>query len=483
MKRNGFDQVEHALYVEHVGARVLLGEDPRQIESFRKYKYKQRHNIQSIVPPPVEEKSTAPVDSNHECNSPSPQTVSTIDALEKQETAEHEYLMRLICPALRTIKSIALTRLEDARAADTFQIARPCARDGASLTACRDFLVLFGGCYANNPSYLHPRAIVQTLHTQKGSLCFANDVYTFSPATNVWDMPRLSGSYPKGRTDHSAVFLDPNLVVFGGRGKHSTVFRDLWLLSIETWTWSELKPSSLLPSPKFWHAAAALNNRLFVFGGKDLDNVYGDMIYLDVGENTWTTVYALGQPPPPRFGANMHALSDGMLLVVGGWESRPLPFHDPHRWLDLYVLDTVIGVWSRPHLAAHFRTCHQIPQERLLFASFVVDNSTTLVVFGGYTYHHEDAFAKPWFEQEPSTPVPLGRVLYGKVLEPVNDTAVFTLNLEALVWRRQRCLPSYSLMPAGGAGPVLQNRGYMAAIDGTETLLVQVIPEERDLTL
>ncbi|KAF0682414.1 Aste57867_25460 [Aphanomyces stellatus] len=514
MKRNAFDIVAHAHYLADADARVRQGrQQSNQVESYRKYKYKQR--VWGDRPPVVP--ATAPDDDDaHASNQPPLVEVSSwiLDdrendpdeaaaVLTQHRSKEHEYLMQLICPALRHTERTRLTPLVTS-SVDAFHVACPCARDGASLTPCGPLLVLFGGCYRSDPGLLHPRAVVAPRHSATGTIAFSNHVHVYTPATSLWDVPRLTGTTPRGRADHSASFVSTSLVVFGGRGKGAVVFHDLFVLCVNTWTWSEVRQATP-PPPRFWHATTTSDaSTLFLFGGKDLYSVYGDLYQLDtstlpIASSTtttssrqprpsllaaavWQSVTAVGQPPPPRFGATLHSLGDGHIAVVGGWQSRSVPLTES-RWLDLFVLDTVAWIWSRPHLAAHFHPRH-IPRERLLFSSFLVD-STTLIVFGGYTYGPVTAAdTRAWFEVEPppktvALPTP-ARFMHGMALHPIGDATIYTLHLDVMVWRHQ---PHPSELPtavSGGAGAVLDGVGYVASISHekvTETLLVAVHQE------
>ncbi|ETV90590.1 hypothetical protein H310_14657 [Aphanomyces invadans] len=514
MKRNGFDLVAHAQYLASVAARVAGGEDPRAIPSYRKHKYHLQRQHQAaalagtiepsveLALPSVEDVAVTVPGQPSVCCCPEHDTVvmSTDATMSKScnefgdpaVQARHAYLMQLICPALRHTKTISLHTVPT-HAADALQQARPCARDGASLTTCGDVLVLFGGCYIADPSLLHPRTLVPPRQTAKSTVFYSHHVFCYMPESNVWDVPRLSGSFPPGRADHSAVYVaaSSTLIVFGGRGKHAVVFQDLFCLRVHgggIWTWSEPKaPASTnihVPPPRFWHCAAfdPDANSMFVFGGKDLYSVYGDMRQLH-DMRTWSTVAALGQPPSPRFGATMQWLGPGQLAILAGWEARPVPLRDENRWLDVFILDVVAGIWSRPHLSAHFlgRT---IPTERMLAATFLLD-STTLVVFGGYTYGRDASVRdeRPWFELEPpprtvGLPTPT-RYMHGMKLEPVPDQAIFTLKLDVMVWRRQpRHAMSLPTSVMCGAGAVWRGQGILAAISHhtlTEMELVAVM--------
>ncbi|KAF0774294.1 hypothetical protein AaE_002006 [Aphanomyces astaci] len=503
MKRNGFDQVAHARYLATVADRIQSGVDPRSIYSYRKHKYNLHRNNQTATierstdpnqsPPPDTVNACTPSSSDYAYPEGEEDITSTNDVVVSKYNhnsvdpalqARHAYLMQLIFPALRNIKAVSVHPVAT-RAADALQQAQPCARDGASLTTCGDMLVLFGGCYTSDPSLLHPRTLVPPRQTAKSTVFYSNHVFSYMPESKLWDAPHVSGPCPKGRADHSAVYVPAtsSLVVFGGRGKHSVVFQDVFCLHVASWTWSQVKSDAndVVPPPRFWHCAAfdTESNAMYVFGGKDLYTVYGDMQYWHHKYRSWGAITALGQPPSPRFGAALHWLGPGRIAVLGGWEARSVPLRgDASRWLDMFVLDVVAGIWSRPHLSAHFLG-RSIPTERMLPATFLLD-PTTLVVFGGYTYGPDTGLCeRPWYELEPpprTTALPSpSRLLHGMKLEPVNDEAIYTLKLDVMVWRRQKQTTPLPTSVACGAGAVWRGQGVLAAISQQVQTQMEVV--------
>ncbi|EQC37571.1 hypothetical protein SDRG_05168 [Saprolegnia diclina VS20] len=506
-KRSVFEVVEHALYLQSVEQRVTNGEDPATIDSFRKHKWKlqRSRDARPATPEPAEpvpdvvttprpsDTNSAAIDKNTVEVAP-PETSSLANHIDAKRLAYQQYLLELISPALGNTPRVRLEPVV-AHGTDAFDMAMPCARDGATLTACNDLLVLFGGAYLSDPGHAHPRAIVPRPMAANGTMHFSNHVFVFDPESHTWEMPRCTGRFPRGRADHSAMFLPPQLlVVFGGRGKHGIVFHDVHILDVELWSWTQSAPvESPLPG-RFWHAAAMdrSSSRVFVFGGKDLQTVYGDFMELSIERDSpgkrhrWSEPLMMGTPPSPRFGATLLPLGAGHLAVVGGWEARSVPHQRAranHR-LELYVLDLYTHIWSRPHLAQHVVTW-SVPCERFLCQAFVM--SKTLVVFGGYSYEPSaPSFEKAWFERE--APIAADtchpqRYVHGMTLVPVHDPYVYKLDLNIMIWRRQPMTTASSGMQGlptavhGGSYPMLGTSGYVHAIladDPTHTALLRL---------
>jgi hypothetical protein len=82
---------------------------------------------------------------------------------------------------------------------------------------------------------------------------------------------------------------------------------DLWSLNLDTFTWTELHPQGLVPSPRD-NASSFFDTsrgRLVMFGGEQFDTVKNDLWYYSVAGNRWTQVsFPPNAPVPPgRSGA------------------------------------------------------------------------------------------------------------------------------------------------------------------------------------
>jgi N-acetylneuraminic acid mutarotase len=69
---------------------------------------------------------------------------------------------------------------------------------------------------------------------------------------------------------------------FGGAdGAHD--FNDTWSFNISTRKWTELQCTGSIPSPRAGHAAALIDDVMYVFGGSTYDGTYlGDLTALNL---------------------------------------------------------------------------------------------------------------------------------------------------------------------------------------------------------
>lgn len=77
-----------------------------------------------------------------------------------------------------------------------------------------------------------------------------NDVYALNLTSMAWEYPEKVGKGPAPRSGHVAVALsDAHLLIFGG-GSVAQCFGDLWLLTVESWSWTKITPTGKAPSAR-----------------------------------------------------------------------------------------------------------------------------------------------------------------------------------------------------------------------------------------
>ncbi len=104
---------------------------------------------------------------------------------------------------------------------------------------------------------------------------YLNDLYTLELRPNShamqWDIPSCYGTPPPERESHSAVSwvdrngTNPKLIIFGGMS--GCRLGDLWILHIDSMTWSKPVIGGPPPLPRSLHSATLISNRMFIFGG------------------------------------------------------------------------------------------------------------------------------------------------------------------------------------------------------------------------
>ncbi|KAG0025235.1 Acyl-CoA-binding domain-containing protein 5 [Podila clonocystis] len=71
----------------------------------------------------------------------------------------------------------------------------------------------------------------------------SSTLYTFTPSSNTWSVPQPQGVVPSPRCSHCFVpaFNGTKMVLFGGWGDYSrtVVYSDIYVLDLQTWTWTK----------------------------------------------------------------------------------------------------------------------------------------------------------------------------------------------------------------------------------------------------
>lgn len=101
---------------------------------------------------------------------------------------------------------------------------------------------------------------------------------------------------------------------------------DLFYLNLETFQWCKPKLKSTdpvrlglteLPKARACHSLTKIKKKLYLFGGAEGENIFGDLIEFDLIEGSWIELHPKSMTPKPR---NSHSACewDGKLVLFGG---------------------------------------------------------------------------------------------------------------------------------------------------------------------
>eukprot|EP00898_Chlorokybus_atmophyticus_P001356 jgi/Chlat1/2220/Chrsp17S02544 len=151
---------------------------------------------------------------------------------------------------------------------------------------------------------------------------------------------RVAGNVPSSRGLHNMVHVNNKLWVFGGADNGGLMNNDVHYLDLDTMIWTKPEASGNWPSPRAAAGAAALHNKVFVFGGACRANgsdansgglvPLDDLHALDTESCRWETVQLKGSTKPgPRNAAQLVA-KEGKLVIYGGWKPFVQSYSDTH---------------------------------------------------------------------------------------------------------------------------------------------------------
>ncbi|OAL39872.1 hypothetical protein AYO20_00784 [Fonsecaea nubica] len=180
---------------------------------------------------------------------------------------------------------------------------------------------------------------------------FFNDLIAFdlnalqNPA-NQWefliqntgdDVVGPNAKVPAARTNHTIISYNDQLFLFGGTNG-TQWFNDVWTYSPVTNVWTQQDCIGYIPAPREGHSAALVNDVMYIFGGRTEEGTdLGDLAAFRISSKRWYTFQNMGPSPSPRSGHSMTAYRDKIIVLAGEPSSAP---RDPAELSMVYVLDT-----------------------------------------------------------------------------------------------------------------------------------------------
>ncbi|ELR13924.1 kelch repeatcontaining protein [Acanthamoeba castellanii str. Neff] len=148
---------------------------------------------------------------------------------------------------------------------------------------------------------------------------FFNDCWILDVVRMQWREVETTGPLPSPRSGHSAVLVrHHNMLIFGGWSGGYPRFSDVFELNLDTGEWREHSPTGDLPKGRSGHAACLLNPSLMmIFGGWGHGRYRNDVRLLDLNTLAWRKTRPLGEQPDKR---RFHALAllDDRVYLYGG---------------------------------------------------------------------------------------------------------------------------------------------------------------------
>ena len=124
---------------------------------------------------------------------------------------------------------------------------------------------------------------------------------------------------------------------FGGTNGQQW-FNDVWVYDPQTNTWAQQDCIGFIPAPREGHAAALVNDVMYIFGGRTEEGTdLGDLAAFRISSRRWYTFQNMGPSPSPRSGHSMTAHGKQIIVLAGEPSSAP---RDTAELSMVYVLDT-----------------------------------------------------------------------------------------------------------------------------------------------
>lgn len=198
----------------------------------------------------------------------------------------------------------------------------PWARVGHTLSVVGDLMYMIGGAAEE--------------------ICY-NDCRIYDFVREEWSVPSLSGEPPKALVAHSASVFGTEIFVLGG-GDGKTEGNELHVLDTQMGTWERPLTEGTMPKARYGHQSVNCGQRMYVLGGYSIKIGYSNELYvLDTELMSWSTPYVNGLKPLGRVGHSLAAVGKNVFLYGGSQNGEIFG--------DVHVLDTVTMTWSIPQMS------------------------------------------------------------------------------------------------------------------------------------
>lgn len=225
-----------------------------------------------------------------------------------------------------------------------------------------------------------------------------DDMYLFESNQNKFSKVEfdVNSKIPAPRAHHACFYINGKLYIFGGNGGNTfenLVFKDLWVLDIETLVWTELMQEekeekvTSLPENRTCHSMFVYNNEVFIYGGFNQTTCFNTMIKFNLEKNEWFNFGDSGSDEKYRWnhcGIEVKSRPNSKYFVFGGSTG----FSDDTKPRERgNVLNDAIYIDLGTEIATPIKLDNQndIPYPRE-DASMVYNSSLkSLVIYGGWS--------------------------------------------------------------------------------------------------
>ncbi|ORZ25700.1 hypothetical protein BCR42DRAFT_13029 [Absidia repens] len=181
--------------------------------------------------------------------------------------------------------------------------------------------------------------------------CF-NQLYILDMDTLTWSKPHTFGQCPPPLRAHSCNVVEYltgkqksySLYIFGG-GDGPNYFNELYVLDVETLTWAKPRIDGIPSSPRRAHVTCLWQDKIIIVGGGNGTQALADVHVLDVSDPnqlTWSQMTPKGPAPLAR-GYHTGNLIKDKLVIYGGSDG-----HD--CFSDVHILNLSTNRWCQIEL-------------------------------------------------------------------------------------------------------------------------------------
>jgi serine/threonine protein kinase len=162
-------------------------------------------------------------------------------------------------------------------------------------------------------------------------------------------VPNDRDECPCARIQHSTIFFDGKMFMFGGKTRQSRL-NDLWTLDTLNFTWKRIRTYGIPPSPRYGHEMMACGSNLYIFGGyapsfmRQKENFPSEVIKFNLKTFEWSLEQQdldfVPLKPRGRHNTSSIIFCKNRLLVFGGVTDQDVEnVQSIERLNDLWILE------------------------------------------------------------------------------------------------------------------------------------------------
>jgi hypothetical protein len=244
-----------------------------------------------------------------------------------------------------------------------------------------------------------------------------NPLYPPNSLLNVGELYNFGGVLPPSRVHHTAVFLEPYVLIYGGASEDGKLLDDIHMYDYryQKWTGAITRQECCnaaeevvqrlgstsdqlvdqlpigfqggLPAARSDHAVAVSNGQMFMFGGFTEFGLMNDMFAFDPVALRWNSIINVGLSWPCRRGGHsLHAANEHLYLFGGRTET----YDDSYTSLsDVWIFDIKLNTWT---IAIDRRDIAPLGRQHAATTIY----GSNLWVFGGMDVYSELSFNDMW---------------------------------------------------------------------------------------
>jgi N-acetylneuraminic acid mutarotase len=187
-----------------------------------------------------------------------------------------------------------------------------------------------------------------------------NDIFVLDMNTMTFTKPVLKKGSPHMFARHTSTAVGNKVFCFGGFDGVSTLY-GLGVFNVDDNTWEVPEVKGDIPKPRTNHACTTVGRKIYIHGGNvtmnDVYTVLNDFYVLDTDTMTWECLKTFGEVPSARSSHRMVTVGNKIYLYGGGvWTPTP-----SSRWVvkynDIFSFDTETRIWCKLKTTGELQVC------------------------------------------------------------------------------------------------------------------------------